>query len=472
MARITRENRREHMLTTPMRRLIPAMALPTVASMVINSFYNLADTYFVSQLGTAATGAVGINGPLDFIMNLVGAFFAMGAASYMSRLLGAKEDKRAEQVLSTVLVLCFIISCILMVIGRIYVAPLVRFLGAIPEVEVYAIQYANWVLYAAPFFVCQFILTSALRSEGSATYAFIGTTLGGFLNCGLDPLFIWTFGMGVEGASIATAISKLVSFIFLLVPYLRKKTMVRINLRSFSLDKEVMAEVAKMGTPGLSRSALQSIAAIIMNRIAGAQFSAAALAAVSVTNRLLMTIRSACLGYAQGFQPVAGFCYGAKRYERCLEAYKFTSVSIIAIITGLSTVMFIFAPQIIRTFTQADADMLRIGILALRTQCLTMPLNAWTIVVNSLYSAAGRATGALIISTTRQGLCFFPLVYTLPRFFGLMGLVAVQPGAELLTVAIVIPLAIYIQRKIRQLQDEAASQPPEAGPPLSIPRPH
>ena len=451
--KITRENRRDHMLTTSMYRLIPAMALPTVMSSVINQIYNLADTYFVSQIGTLATGAVGINASLDQMINIVGVFFAMGAGSYISRLLGAKDEKRAQQVFATTIAVSFVFGLLVLIIGKIYVVPLVRFLGAIPEIENYAVDYANYVLYAAPFMATQLVLNHSLRSEGSALYALIGITLGGVLNCGLDPLFIFVLDMGVKGASIATALSKLASFTILLIPYLRKKTLIQINLKCISFSKTIVSEVCKMGAPGLFRSGLQVLAAIMMNRIAGAQFSAATLAAISVTNRIFMTMRSACLGYSQGFQPVAGFNWGAKQYNRVIEGYKFTAKSLVIGISIIGGVMFIFAPAVIGAFTTTDAEMLRIGTLALRTQCITLPFNAWSIVVNSLYSGTGRATGAMVISCTRQGFCFYPLVLTLPRFLGLNGLVAVQPGAEVLSVAITIPLAISMLRRLRKLED-------------------
>ena len=452
--RINRENRRDFMLTSPMHKLIPAMALPTVMSSVINSIYNLADTYFVSGLGTYATSAVGINASLDSLISIAGSFFAMGAGSFISRLLGAKNEEKTEQVFITTLFSGLLFGTIVLIVGKVNMVPLVRFLGAIPEIEQYAIDYADYVLYAAPFMVTQLILNHSLRAEGSATFALVGITFGGILNCGLDPLFIYTLGMGVKGASLATALSKLASFAILLSPYAGNRTLVKLNLKSISYTWDVISEVAKMGSPGLFRSGLQVATGIVMNRIAGAQFSAATLAAISVTNRLLMMLRAGCLGYSHGFQPVAGFCWGAKRYDRVKEAYNFSSVTIMAFISLPCAIMFIFSPRLISAFTTADAEMLRIGTLALRTQCAVLPLDAWTMIVNGLYSATGRASGALLISITRQGLCFFPLIYTLPRFFGINGLIAVQPGAEILTLVIVAPLALNMMRLLRRLQTE------------------
>ena len=448
------------MLTAPMSRLVPAMALPTIMSSVISSFYNLADTYFVSQIGSGATAAVGINSSLDQIISIAGAFFAMGAGSYISRLLGAKEDEKAERVLATAFYTAIVFGALVLIFGKIFMVPLIRFLGATPDIEQYAIDYADYVLYAAPVMAAQLVLNHALRSEGSATLAFIGLTLGGVLNCGLDPLLITTLGLGVKGASIATALSKLASFAILSSPYIRRKTMLRLTPKNISYTKDIIFEIAKMGSPGLSRSSLQVVAGIVMNRVAGGQFSASALAAISVTNRLMMTLRSACLGFSQGFQPIAGFCWGAKRYDRVLESYKFSSVTLATLIAIPSALMFTFASFFITSFNKsADPEMLRIGVLALRAQCITLPLNAWTIIVNALYSATGRATGALIISTTRQGICFLPLIFTLPRFFGVAGLVAVQPGAEFLTIAVVIPLAINMTNRIKRLQLEDTELP-------------
>ena len=447
---LSSESKRDAMLTAPLRKLIPAMALPTIISMLISSIYSLADTFFVSKLGTDATSAVGINASLDQIIMLAGSFLAMGAGSYVSRLLGANNNDKAEQVLVTSSVTAFAFGLVVLIVGKINLVPLVRFLGAIPDIEQYSIDYATYVLYAAPFMAMSFVLNNTLRAEGSATRAMIGMTVGGILNCVLDPIFIFTFDMGVKGASVATAISKLVSFAILLWPYISGRSVVRFALSKIRYSYDIVAEVVKMGSPSLLRMGLSITSAILMNRIAGAQFSTSVLAAISVTNRLLMVLFSACLGLGQGFQPVVGFCWGAKRTDRIVEAYNFTSkLSAIAIALP-SAVVFIFAKQLIGSFTTTDETMLEIGMFALRAQCVVMPLHAWNIVVNMLYAGMGRAFGALIMSCTRQGLCFIPLLYTLPRLFGVWGLAAIQAGAEIFTLLISIPLAMSILRQLKQ----------------------
>ena len=443
------QGRHEMMLETPIPRLVTKMALPTIVSMLVISFYNMADTYFVSSLGTAATGAVGVNLSLMSFIQMAGTALAVGANSYIARLLGEKRTEEAARVLSVAFFLSFGIGLVMLIGGFLFMEPLVQAMGARDEVIPYAISYATYILLAAPFMMGVFVLSQCLRAEGSATLSMVGVVSGALLNLVLDPLFIFVFHWGVAGAAIATALSKLVSFIVLVSPYLRGRTMIVLSIRQFHPSKTIMDELVKMGFPTFARSALMTLASIITNNIAGA-FSVSALAAISVVNRIMIFISSAVLGFGQGYQPVAGFNWGAKRYDRVKSSFWFAAGVSVVCVSALGLAAALGAPQLMRVFTSYDQEMIEIGALAIRMQCLAMPSVAWVIVVNMLYAGLGRAAGAALLSIVRQGVFFIPMVLTLPRFFGVQGLAAVQGVADILTLILSIPLSIILLREINE----------------------
>lgn len=452
--------RRGLMLDTPINKLVIKMAVPTIISMLITSLYSLVDTYFVSMLGTYATGAVGINSSIDNIIMMAGSFLAAGASSYIARLLGAKRTDHASSVLSTAFFGALITGTLVMIFGLIFVKPLVHILGATDAIEQYAIDYAVYVLLAAPFMASTFVLNQCLRSEGSATLSMIGTLAGAILNIGLDPLFIFVFGWGIKGASAATALSKLVSFCILLWPYIRKKSVLHMSIRNVKVKKDIVTEIGKMGSPMFLRNGLSTVAAIILNNMA-AGYSESALAAVSVINRVVFVLTAAMLGFGQGFMPVAGFNWGAGRYDRVRESYKFSTKAGVIGISVVSLAMFIFAEQIITLFTEADAEMIAIGAFGLRLSAVAMPFHAWCIVVNMLHSGLGRAAGAAVLGVSRQGICFIPVILILPIFFGVYGVAASQAVADILSLFVAIPFAVRILRVVSEREAGMSVGTPE-----------
>jgi len=436
------------MLTLPMHRLIPKMAVPTIISMLITSMYSLADTYFVSYLGTSATAAVGVNFSLDNLIMTVGAFLAVGANSFIARLLGAKQDKKASQVLSTTFFTAIFAGILVSVLGLVFLDPLVRGLGATENIIQYSKDYASYVLLAAPFMASSFVMNQCLRSEGSALFSMIGMVSGAVLNIALDPLFILGFGWGVKGASAATAISKVVSFIILFIPYFRRSSLLHLSVRNIQFSREIVSEVAKMGFPAMMRSGLAAVSMIVLNKVAGL-YSDSILAGMSVVNRVVMFPTAAILGFGQGFQPVTGFNWGARRFDRVYKAFTFSSI--VALIAGavMGIILAVFAQPLIGLFTKTDQELLAIGILSIRLQCLVMPIHAWVIVVNMLYAGLGKARGAAILSISRQGLCLIPAIVILPLLFGANGLAAAQFASDLLSMLIAVPLCIAILRDIK-----------------------
>ncbi len=440
--------RKQRMLNDPIRKVIPAMAIPTIIAFLINSIYSLADTYFVSSLGTNATAAVSVNASLDQLIMMCGSLLAVGANSYIARLLGKGEDQKASRVLSSAFFLALIIGTALLAAGTIWMRPMVRLLGATPTCEQYSVEYATYVLLAAPFMASSFVLNQCLRSEGSATLSMIGMGFGGILNCVLDPIFIFGLDMGVAGASLATAISKVVSFGILVFPYITKRSLLTLSLREFRPSKDIMTEIVTVGASSMFRSGLAVVAGILLNDMAG-NISDSVLAGIGVSTKIMMFPFSIILGFGTGFQPVAGFNWGAERYDRVRESYRFSSVVALVGAVVMAVILAVFADPIIVAFAGSDPEMRQIGGLCIILQCVALPVHAWVAVVNMLCNGLGNAAGAFLLATSRQGTCFIPILFPLEKLFGAYGLVSAQAVADVLTLVFAIPIAVYMTRKIK-----------------------
>ncbi len=448
------EHRRNLMLNEPISRVIPKMAIPTIVAFLINSIYSLADTYFVSSLGTNATAAVSVNASLDQVIMMCGSMLAMGANSYIARLLGQGEDKKASQVLSTAFFTAAGLGAFLLVFGSIFMTPMVRLLGATPTCEQYSIDYATYVLLAAPFMASNFVMNQCLRSEGSATLSMVGMGLGGVLNIVLDPIFIFGFDMGVAGASLATAISKVVSFCILVFPYITRRSLLRLSIRNFCPSRDIISNVVTVGSSSLFRNGMSVVAAIMLNSIAGS-ISDSVLAGIGVSTKIMMFPFCIILGFGNGFQPVAGFNWGAKRYDRVQESYRFSSrVALIG--SGIMALgIALFADQLIILFAGADMEMRKIGAFCIMTQCIALPIHAWVAIVNMYCVGLGNAKGALALSTARQGTCFIPFVHLMAALLGAYGVASIQAMADVLTLVLAVPIMVAMNKKVKQAMQEA-----------------
>lgn len=453
----TMENNRHALMgETPINRLIPRLAVPTMISMLVTSIYNMADTYFVHFLGTAATAAVGVNLSLEQIIMMAGSFLAVGANSYVARLLGAKDQKKASKVLSTAFFSALFFGLAVMVVGLIFLKPLVILLGARDEVLPYAMDYASYMLIVAPIMASSFVLNHCLRSEGSAVYSMFGLASGAVLNIALDPLFILTFDMGVKGAAIATAISKVVSFVILILPYFRGKSILHLSVKNIQYSRDIIYNVTSMGSASLIRTGLSVLSGILLNNMAS-MISDAVLAGVTVANKIANFLTSALLGFAQGFQPVAGYNWGAKRYDRVQKSFWFSVGVGVAGSILLSALLAVFAREVVLLFETGSDEMLQVGVLCLRLQCLAMPFHAFCVFVNMLHAGIGKAVGAAVLATTRQGTCFIPFAILLPKLFGVQGLTAVQAVADMISLVVAIPFAVHILRYINAHKAEQDS---------------
>jgi putative MATE family efflux protein len=435
------------MTTAPVERLVISLGLPSIMIMVISALYNMADTYFVGSLGTSAVAAVGIAFPLMAIIQAMGFFFGQGSGNYMARALGARETENASRMAATGLVSGFLVMGAIAVAGIAALRPLVAGLGATPTIQPYAMDYIFFILTASPWMVAATVLNQQLRFQGSAAIAMTGMITGAVLNIFLDPFFIFVLGLGIRGAAIATMISQMTSFVILLLFGCSRGGNIPIRFRHFSPSPRRYIEMFHGGVPALLRQGLMSVSTIIINHFAGA-YGDAAIAAISISNRLFMFANAMMLGFGQGFQPVCGFNYGAKRYNRVQKAFWFCVKLASSGLFVIATVMALFAPQIIALFRK-DPDVIRIGALSLRLHCVSLPLNAWLIMCNMMTQTMGKSLRASILAMSRQGLFLLPALFILGPLLGLLGIQMSLPASDLLAFCLAIPLTSGVLRELK-----------------------
>lgn len=442
------ERQYKRMTTGPVSRVVLSMGIPAVIGMLVTSIYNSADTYFVGQLGTSASGAVGVVFSLMNIIQAVGFTIGQGASSLISRRLGEKDYAHANRIASTALLLAVAFGLIILGVGLIFLDPFMRLLGATETMLPHAKAYANYILIAAPFMVISFVMNNLLRAEGKIKYAMIGISIGGLLNIGLDPLFIHTLGLGTAGAAIATGISQLVSTVILLAAYFRKGfTVVQPSVSQIEISGKMLLDIFKTGLPALLRQGLASIASVALNRSAMV-YGDAAVAAMSIVSKVFMLIFSTSLGIGQGYQPVAGYNYGAKKYARVRAAYKFTLILGLCVMGAASVAAFIFAPEIVTMFLRDDPKVIEIGTLALRIQCIAMPTVPFVVVGNMTFQSVGKAAQASFLSACHQGIFFLVFITVLPPILKLTGVQCAQACADVCTFLVAIPMTLVFFRRM------------------------
>lgn len=448
------EEKRKYLTEEKIPTLVLNMAVPSIISMLITSFYNMADTFFVGQIGTTATAAVGVIFPLMSIIQALGFTFGHGSGNYISRKLGQGEVEDAKKMAATGFVSALIAGAIFSLVGLIFLDGLVGILGATPTIAPYARQYAMYILIGTPFMASSLVLNNQLRFQGSAFFGMIGMGAGAVLNIALDPLFIFVLDMGVSGAALATILSQIVSFCLLLRGCTRGGN-IAISLKNFSPSWAHYKEIARGGTPSLFRQGLGSVATICLNFAAGI-YGDAAIAGMSIVTRVLQFANSAIIGLGQGFQPVCGFNYGAKLYGRVRKAFWFTvSLAFCVLLIG-SIVGIAFAPQIIAIFRKEDLEVIKIGALSLRLQCIFLPLSAFVVGSNMMLQTIGKPVKASISAAARTGLFFVPAILILPQFFGLLGVQMSQAVADLCSFVLCVPLAGTTLLEMKRLEKERA----------------
>lgn len=441
------KQKHRQMTETSIPKLIKSLSTPTLITMMITSVYNLCDTYFVGSLGTEQSAAIGIIFSVMALIQAVGFCLGMGSGNYSSRLLGQKDPETAQTVSSMGFFTSILLGALLTVFGLIYIDELVVIIGASESVAPYAVIYGRIILMGAPYMAASFVLNNLLRSQGNPFLGMIGIGIGAVLNIALDPLLIFVFDMGIAGAAYATIFSQAVSFIALLLLVNGKYGLTKVSIKSYRFDIKLYIEIFRTGLPSFYRQGLSCIATILMN-VAARGFSDAAVAAVGIVARIFHFMFSIMLGIGQGFQPISGFNYGAKRYDRVLEAFWYCVKWTTIILSIVGVTAFIFSPQIISVFRD-DADVIEIGALSLRFHCVALPVIGWTVMCNMLFQSIGKGFFCSVISLAQQGFCFIPLIFVLPKYFDILGLQISNPIAIMLTFLISIPLGIIVIKELK-----------------------
>ena len=427
----------DKMTRTPIPRLVMGLAVPTILSMLITSIYNLADTFFVGQISTSASGAVGVVSSLMAVIQAVGFMLGHGAGSVISRSLGSGDAPAASRFASTSFFTAVGAGAALGVFGIAGLTPLMRLLGSTETILPHARAYAFYILLAAPFMMSSLVMNNILRYEGKASFAMVGLVTGGVLNMALDPVFIFGLGMGAGGAGLATGLSQMVSFGILLSMYLRGKTVSRLALRFYTRSRRDIVTILTTGLPSFGRQGLASFASMMLN-VAARPYGDAAVAAMSIVSRIFQFLLSVALGVGQGFQPVASYNYGARKFHRVRQACLFTIGASFVLMTALAAVCYVNGEALVRLFRD-DGAVTAIALPAFRWQCVATLLQPVLVCGNMLFQSVGKAGRATFLSCCRQGIFFIPLILTLPRAFGLAGVQYSQPIADALSFVVAVP---------------------------------
>lgn len=434
------------MTETPVSHLIVRFGIPTTISMLATSIYNMADTYFVGTLGTSASGAVGIVFGLMAIVQAVGFLFGHGAGSILSRKLGARDEKGATRAASVGFFWSLVCGAGIMVFGLLFLTPLMRLLGSTETILPYARTYSISILLAAPVMISSFVLNNILRYEGHAMFSMIGVTAGGVLNIFGDWLLIRKFHMGIEGAGISTAISQCIGLCILISPFLRGKTQSKLSLRAAKDGIHTLPDVCETGLPSLMRQGLSSVSTMVLNGQAGV-YGDAAVSAMAIVARICFFVFAIAIGIGQGFQPVSGFNYGAKKYSRVQRGFWFT-LGLSECILGVLAVVGILLSSHFIGFFRDDPAVIEIGTVALRVQLIALFFQPLALCANMLFQSIGANKQATFLAILRSGIYFIPLIVILPQFLGLTGVQIAQTVADVLTFLTAVPFVIWFFRKL------------------------
>ena len=444
------------MTETPIPQLVLSLAAPTILSMLITSIYNLADTFFVGQISTSASGAVGVVSSLMAIIQALGFMLGHGAGTIISRSLGSRDTTAATRFASTSFFTALVFGVVLAVAGLGTLPHFMMLLGSTETILPHACAYARPILIAAPLMISSLVMNNILRYEGKASFAMIGLVTGGVLNIALDPLFMFVFGLGTAGAGIATALSQSISFCILLSMFLRGKTVSQFRLSTVTREARDFGRILLGGAPSFGRQGLNSIGGMLLN-LAARSYGDAAVAGMSIVSRIFMFIISVAIGVGQGLQPVASFNYGARKYRRVRQAAIFTIEAAFCMLVVLVGLCWVNGDALVRLFRD-DPAVTAVALPAFHYQCLAMLLQPIIVVANMTFQSVGASGRATFLACCRQGVFFIPLILILPRTHGLFGVEICQPIADVLTFLVSLPFLIEFLQQLGRMDDAEQSK--------------
>ncbi|MDE6362811.1 MAG: MATE family efflux transporter [Lachnospiraceae bacterium] len=431
--------------SAPIPKALFAMGIPTMIGMLVNAFYNLADAYFVGGLGESPIAAISVVYPLGQVVVGLGLLFGNGAASCISRLLGKGETQQADHAASTALYSSLAVGAVLIAFCLLFLHPVLRLLGATEGILPYAAAYAGIYIASCIFNVFNVTMNNIVTSEGAARTTMCALLTGAVLNIVLDPLFIYIFRLGIAGAAAATAVSQMVSTGIYLLYMMQGKSVFHFKPKDCVFSREMLSEIFKIGVPTMVFQILTSLSISLMNHAAG-DYGDSAIAGMGLVTRLISIGSLSVFGFIKGFQPIAGYSYGAKKYDRLREAVRTSIVwsTVFCVLYGL--LLALFPSVIVSQFTQNDGEMIRIGAASLRANGITMMLFGYYTVYSSLFLALGKAKEGFLLGACRQGICFVPVILLLPRIWGLHGILYAQPVSDVLSFLIAVLMAMPVRR--------------------------
>lgn len=446
MAKKKYKDKYDKLANAPIKQLISSLAIPTILSMLVSALYNTADSFFVGKINTQSVASIGIVFSIMTLLQAIGFFLGNGSGIMISTLLGEKKKEEAQIYANVALFTAIAVGILLAIIGLFFSTPIALMLGATKSTKAYASTYLRYILIGSPFILGSFVLNNHLRYQGSALYSMIGIITGSIINIALDPLFIFTFKLEVAGAALATIISQTISF-FILYFGTFKNDNIRISIKRFKPKKDIYFTIFKNGMPSLSRQGISTIANIAMN-FACAPFGDAVIAGMSVYNRVMFIGMAVVIGYGQGYQPVCSFNFGAKKYDRVYNGYKFLAKITTVIIIVLSIIGYIFAPQLIAIFRK-DVDVIKVGTQALRYQSFAMAVTGFCTASNMLMQSLRISGKATVLALARQGIFYIPAIIILPRLFAQTGITLAQPVADILSFILTIFLVVPTLKELK-----------------------
>ena len=423
------------------------LGIPMVISLLLAALYNVVDTYFVSGLGKEAVAAVSVAFPIQLIFLGIGLTFGAGAGSYISRLLGGNNKKEASIVATVALISSAILGIITAIALFCYLEGVLKFMGAIPSIMEISKSYTGIFIVGGILGTVNVTLGNLAVAQGAAKISLKAMIVGSISNMILDPIFIFGLNLGVRGAAIATLIARVITSLMYLIYFIGDKNLIEIKLPNFKPTFAIYKEVLKIGISMLILQILQTIS-ISKISYAASFYGEEAIAAMGIVLRIVTLGTNVVFGYMKGLQPLAGFNYGAKNYERVREAIK-ASIKWTNVFCVLWTVIvYIFAPSILSIFG-TDENVLNIAMPALRAALIMFITFGFQFTYSTLYLSTGKALGGVFLNSLRQGIVFIPIILLLPKFMGLNGVIYAQTISDLITTIITIPFAISIHKKLR-----------------------
>lgn len=438
------EAQRKLILEGNVSKVVIKMAIPSVIMQIISLVYNTVDTYFIAQIDKSAAAAVGTVFSIQAIIQAIGFGFGMGVSSLCSRRLGEASDDEAERIAASGVFGAVIMAAVITLVGLLRLNPLLKLIGCTDTMLPYGRDYALVILSIAPLSCAMFVIGNIFKAEGHIKFSTYGNVTGAVLNCALDPIFIFSLGLGTFGAALSTALSQVVTIIIFIYHFHRKKTVIRLKLGNISKTFDTYVQIISTGIPTVFRQGLGSLATALLCKQASI-YGDAAVAAVTISNKCYMLTRNVVLGIGQGTQPVAGYNYGAKQYDRTKTSYNFAILLGTLICSASAVLLFVFSKEVMWWFCK-DEEVLPLGVEALRYACMVMPFMAFSTLINQEYQCLGFKKQATFLASCRQGICFIPVILILPIFLGVKGVEMAQPMSDLLTTVISVPFFFYMMK--------------------------